>query len=126
MEKGGRPRAVNPADPDKPKAGGQWSPEEEQQLRDAFVARKPIGEISKTHGRTTGAITARLMKLGLIENTFANRQGRGNVPATGMSRRVVTGDHPRDGGRPTSAETGPNPPALPPELSQEEKDKLPF
>jgi len=57
-----------PVDPNKPKVGTGWTPEEEQQLREAFAANKPIKEIAAAHGRNTGAITSRLEKLGLIDN----------------------------------------------------------
>jgi len=77
-ESGKKPR--KPADPTKPRAGGKWTPEEERRLRDAFTAHKPIPELAKDHGRTTGAITARLVKLGLIEDNPANRAGQGNQP----------------------------------------------
>ena len=80
IEKSGRSRTPRVIDPSKPKAGGPWSPEEEQQLRDAFAAHKPIAEIAAAHGRTTGAINSRLVKLGLIEDNTMNRAGRGNRP----------------------------------------------
>jgi len=78
-ESGKKPK--KPVDPTKPRAGGKWTPEEEQRLRDTFHARKPIPEIARDHGRTTGAITARLLKLGLIEDTPSNRAGQGNRPS---------------------------------------------
>ena len=49
METGGRVRAPRSVDPNKPKAGGPWSPEEEQQLRDAYTANTPIPEIAAAH-----------------------------------------------------------------------------
>ncbi len=78
MESGKTP--AKPKDPTKPRAGGKWTPEEERRLRDAFTVHKPIPEIAVDHGRTTGAITARLVKLGLIEDNPANRAGQGNRP----------------------------------------------
>ena len=80
MGKTRRARDPRPVDPNKPKAGAAWSPEEEQRLRDAFAAHKPIPEIAADHGRTPGAITARLVKLGLIEDNATNRAGQGNRP----------------------------------------------
>ena len=77
-ESGNKPK--KPVDPNKPRAGGKWTEEEEQRLRDAFHARKPFDEIAKDHGRTPGAITARLVKLGLIEANATNRAGQGNRP----------------------------------------------
>lgn len=69
-----------PIDPNRPKIGASWSPEEEQQLRDAFTAHKPILEIAAAHGRTQGAITARLVKLGLIEAPASSRVGHSSLP----------------------------------------------
>ena len=109
---GRSPEGRRPLDPNRPKVGANWTPEEEQQLRDAFTAHKPIPEIATAHGRTTGAITARLVKLRLIEDTFANRPGlsrrnpsraetdQGNRPglseSAGPSRRLVAPEHPRE------------------------------
>ncbi len=67
-------------DPDKPMAGGKWTEEEEQRLRDAYAAHKPLKEIATDHGRTPGAISSRLVRLGLIADTPANRSGQGNSP----------------------------------------------
>jgi hypothetical protein len=77
-ESGTKPK--KPVDPNKPRAGGRWTEDEKQRLRDAFAAHKPIHEIARDHGRTTGAITARLVKLGLIEDNSTNRAGQGNRP----------------------------------------------
>ncbi len=51
----------------RPTSARLWTPEEEQRLRDAFAAQTPVSEIAAAHERTTGAITARLIRLGLIE-----------------------------------------------------------
>jgi len=127
LEKGSRRREPRPIDPNKPKVGANWTPEEEQQLRDAFTAHKPITQIATAHGRTTGAITARLVKLGLIEDTATNRAGAGNRPS-GFPPRPIRSPSV------TSAKEGPNhpmpsdspSPTMPADLSQEEKDNLPF
>jgi len=113
LEKGGRRREARLVDPNKPKVGANWTPEKKQQLRDAFATHKPIPKIAAAHGRTTGAITARLVKLGLIEDNPTNRAGQGNRSA---SRPVPP--PPSSSFRPT--------PAAPTELTQEEKDNLPF
>jgi hypothetical protein len=47
-------------------AGKSWSDEEDAHLRDGFAARTPAKDLAETHGRTPGAIRARLVKLGLI------------------------------------------------------------
>ncbi len=110
----GEPR---PVDPNIPKAGAAWSPAEEQRLSDAFTAHKTIPEIAAAHGRTPGAITTRLVKLGLIEDSAANRAGRGNAPEPRGVRHPIPAS-------PTSPP--PRPAAMPPELTREEKDNLPF
>ncbi len=83
LEQCPRRREAWPVDPNKPKVGSSWTPEEEQQLRDAFAAHNtqsenlPIAakeaafaawrnEVAAAHGRSAGAITARLMKIGLL------------------------------------------------------------
>ncbi|MBM4163646.1 MAG: hypothetical protein FJ222_04295 [Lentisphaerae bacterium] len=53
--------------PARPASARLWTPEEEQRLHDAFAAQKPVSEIAAAHERTTGGITARLIRLGLIE-----------------------------------------------------------
>jgi hypothetical protein len=101
-----------PIDPNHPKAGGPWSPDEEQQLRDAFAAQQPIPEIATAHGRTAGAITARLVKLGLLDPSAADHPGmprRTTSPPTSSIRQ----NHPI----PSSSST---------QLTREEKDNLPF
>jgi len=50
-------------------AGRKWTDEEEQQLRDGFSQNKSYKALAKAHGRTRGAIRARLIKLELIEDT---------------------------------------------------------
>ena len=108
LDKPKRARAPRPIDPNKPRAGGPWSPEEEDRLRAAYTAHKPIPEIAAAHGRTPGAITARLVKLGLIEDTAANRAGQGNRPP------VASTPAERPAPRPSS-------PAIDPD-----DDKIPF
>ena len=76
----GRKKKERPVDPNRPKIGAPWTPDEEQQLRDGFAAQKTIPELAATHGRTPGAITARLVRLGLIEEDPSDRPGRGNHP----------------------------------------------
>jgi len=47
-------------------AGKAWSDEEDTHLWDGFAARTSATDLGETHGRTPGAIRARLVKLGLI------------------------------------------------------------
>jgi hypothetical protein len=125
LEKGGRARAPKPVDPNKPKMGASWTPEEEQQLRSAFAAHKPIPEIAVTHGRTQGAITARLVRMGLIEDTGSNRSGQGSRPMMGLPGRKTEGmDRGPMHQNPTMP---PDRPVTPPRaLTQAEIDDLPF
>lgn len=60
------PKPSRPVDPDKPAAGQKWTPEEDQRLRDGFLAHPFIPELAAAHGRTRGALTSRLTKLGLL------------------------------------------------------------
>jgi hypothetical protein len=49
-----------------PNAGKPWIPEEEAQICDELKKGMKFGEIAKMHNRTTGAIVARLVRLGKI------------------------------------------------------------
>jgi hypothetical protein len=108
-------------DPNRPKVGASWSPDEEQQLRDAFAAHKPIPEIAAAHGRTQGAITARLVKLGLIEDTATNRAGHGNRPAD-LPPTPIRPNRPI----PSDSQHSRPTPQIPRELTEKEKNDLPF
>jgi DNA-binding NarL/FixJ family response regulator len=48
------------------KAGAAWSAEEDQQLIRAFDSGKTVQDIAQWHGRTTGSIRSRLVRLGKI------------------------------------------------------------
>jgi DNA helicase-2/ATP-dependent DNA helicase PcrA len=47
--------------------GVAWSADEDDRLRALFVAGKAIAKLAEAHQRKRGAITSRLMKLGLLE-----------------------------------------------------------
>jgi len=47
--------------------GSAWSEKEEKQLREEYEAELPLREIAQKHLRSTGAIKARLQKMGLLE-----------------------------------------------------------
>jgi hypothetical protein len=47
-------------------AGTAWSKAEDKDLTQEFDAKTPIPEIAQKHGRTEGAITSRLLRLGKI------------------------------------------------------------
>ena len=82
-------RVKRPVDPNRPKMGASWTPDEEQQLRDEFAAQKTIPELAAAHGRTPGAITARLVRMGLIEADPSDHSGRGNrSPGTSPHARA--------------------------------------
>lgn len=69
-------RPARPKDPERPRAGSPWTEAEEQQMRDAFDAESSIPAIASNLGRTAGAVTARLAKLGLIDSDTGVRLGR--------------------------------------------------
>jgi hypothetical protein len=91
---GGQARPARPKDPNRPQMGKNWTREEEDKLVEAFKARKPIPEIATAHGRTTGGITARLVKLGLIEDKSINRAGQGNRPPNPIGQNHPNSDEP--------------------------------
>lgn len=53
---------------DKGKQGQPWTAEEDSLLLKAFNEGKKITELAKLHGRSYGAIKARLIKLEIIKN----------------------------------------------------------
>jgi len=53
-----------------PNAGRAWSKEDDEKLTEMFGAETPMKTITKEFGRKSGAITARLAKLGLIEDDY--------------------------------------------------------
>ena len=52
----------------------KWTPEEEEQLRKGFGEKKSYKQLADSHGRSRGAIKARLLKLELIEDPKAATQ----------------------------------------------------
>ncbi len=50
-----------------PNAYRPWSKEQDEELKNLFETGMPVAELMKKFGRKSGAITARLEKLGLIE-----------------------------------------------------------
>jgi hypothetical protein len=51
--------------------GHAWSIEEDNRLRAKFLSGDAIADIASAHQRKQGAITSRLAKLGLMEETIA-------------------------------------------------------
>ena len=58
--------ALHPVAPPRANAGRPWSAGEDALLAQAHEAGMTIAELARAHERTTGAITARLVKLGRI------------------------------------------------------------
>ena len=58
------------------RAGQPWTADEEKQLKLLHGYGKAIHNIAKRFGRTEGAINARLIKLGLIENPHVRKYNR--------------------------------------------------
>ncbi len=78
-------RAIRLADRDNslPKnAGRSWSDEEDKQLLVMFDSGTPVKEIAARHGRTLGAITSRLVRLGKIKGST---EVRANVQLGGRA-----------------------------------------
>lgn len=53
-----------------PNAGRAWSKEDDEKLTALYEAETPMKKLTKEFGRKSGAITARLAKLGLIEDDY--------------------------------------------------------
>lgn len=53
-----------------PNANRPWTKDDDEKLTDMFTSNTPHTKIAKAFGRKTGAITARLAKLGLIEDDY--------------------------------------------------------
>lgn len=50
----------------KPSSGARWTEEEDERLVEEYNSNMPITEIAEMHGRSTGSIQSRLLKLALI------------------------------------------------------------
>jgi hypothetical protein len=48
-------------------AGKSWSEDEDQRLVTAFDANTPVAALARTHERSAGAITSRLIRLGRLQ-----------------------------------------------------------
>ncbi|CAG1008574.1 hypothetical protein BURK1_03547 [Burkholderiales bacterium] len=77
-------RASTPG-PGHANAGRPWSAEEDALLAQAHEAGIGVVELARAHGRTPGAITLRLVKLGRIELPPGLRMRGGAGPAAGAS-----------------------------------------
>jgi hypothetical protein len=59
-------------------AGKSWSGEEDERLAREFDCGTPLAHIALNHGRTRGAITARLVKLGRLDPSTVKPRIRGD------------------------------------------------
>ncbi len=57
-----------PVKPEKQNRGDRWDAAEDERLRQEFESDIPWDEMAKIHGRSVGAIRARLYRMGLIES----------------------------------------------------------
>lgn len=57
-----------------PNAGRPWTKEDDARLTEMFEEDTPMKKMANEFGRKSGAITARLVKLGLIEDVWAQRR----------------------------------------------------
>ena len=62
--------------PSAPNAGKPWSQAEQDKLVDEFRSGMKISAMAKEHGRSQGAIEAKLAHLGLIEDSYYSRKPR--------------------------------------------------
>ncbi|HET8797175.1 MAG TPA: hypothetical protein VFO89_05800 [Thermoanaerobaculia bacterium] len=58
-------------------AGARWTDEEDLRLAYEFDCGMPIRDIARLHGRTQGAITLRLVKLGRLQESAVPLRERG-------------------------------------------------
>lgn len=63
-----------------PMAGGKWDKQENTRLVEGFEAGNSVEDLAAAHGRTTGAIRSRLIKLGYFEEIEARKQAAPTVP----------------------------------------------
>ena len=59
-----------------PNAGKPWPQEEQDKLVNEFHSGMKLSAIAKEHGRTRGAIEAKLAHLGLSEDSYYSRKSR--------------------------------------------------
>ncbi len=66
-----------PATKSRPQAAGaRWTEQEDTLLCDEFDGGVSVAEIARLHGRTTGAINSRLVKLGKVDPESVNVRER--------------------------------------------------
>lgn len=65
------------SNPAYPAAGAPWSVEEDMRLAQEHDSGMSVAQIAQEHGRTSGAITLRLIKLGRIDAASVKTRQRG-------------------------------------------------
>ena len=83
------------------KAGKAWSAEEEQKMIKMFEAKTDVAQIAKVLCRTTGAIWARLEKLGKVKRNEEGKWVRVNKAAEANEQQEPSGQ-----AQPASASAG--------------------
>lgn len=74
-----------------PRAYQRWTPEEDAELTEQFRAGSTVAEMANLHDRRRGGITARLVRLGLIEaDTPEGEIGRPQGPTPGRPDEATT------------------------------------
>ena len=71
------PAAPAPVSKSRPQsAGARWTEQEDTLLCNEFDSGVAVAEIARLHGRTTGAINSRLVKLGKVDPETVNVRER--------------------------------------------------
>jgi hypothetical protein len=81
----GAPPRTTAAGPGRANAGRPWTAAEDALLEQAHAAGMRIAELARAHERTSGAITARLVRLGRIEPPPGLRLRGTSAPGEGAS-----------------------------------------
>lgn len=69
------------ASPARPNAGQPWTPDQDADLRRRWLSGEPMCSVAKFFGRSSGAIAARLVRLGLADNRSEARSRSGSLSA---------------------------------------------
>lgn len=78
----GEPKKARPGTTKLTSAGAPWSQDEDGRVCTEFEAGMTIAQIALQHGRSSGAITSRLVKLGRIDPASVKSRDRGARPAS--------------------------------------------
>jgi hypothetical protein len=62
-----------------PAAGARWTQEEDEKLANEYDGGMPLRDIARNHGRSTTAITLRLVHLGRLDPTTVKVRDRSRV-----------------------------------------------